>query len=67
MRSWLHNRRLRRLVLLTGVTLAVLTGCNERDTLLKGFGDASSTAATTLVGALFERLTGPAPGSLGVL
>jgi hypothetical protein len=55
------------LVIWTGLTFAVLTGCDQRETILTGLGDASDTAATTFVNAFFERLIGPAPASLGIL
>ena len=60
MGTWLGKARVRTLLAMTGVTMAVLTGCEPtvRETVITGVGSATDGLASTFVTALFQYLLG---------
>ncbi|MBN2447460.1 MAG: hypothetical protein JXO22_12080 [Phycisphaerae bacterium] len=58
MRRWLGRKRVLWLAATSGVCLEVLSGCDQQDTLISGFGAAMTDVATTLITALTERFLG---------
>ena len=58
MRRWLGRRRVLGLAVTSGVCLELLSGCDQQDTLITGFGAAVNEMATTLIMAMTERFLG---------
>lgn len=70
MYRWWNAQRVRRLLVLAGLNMAVvLGGCNPdaRGTILDGVNGAANELATTFINAFFETLQPEEPFSLPML